>query len=138
MAGRKKGKQRTNAEDIPISSFSDIAFLLNIYFILVTSLQQFSGFMTNIPSADKAPANQQSEEMPTVKIHDGTITIKEENLTLEQFRQKLTTYDLPKREGDKKIVIIEATGQVPYQQYFETMAAITKAGGIVGIVKEDE
>jgi biopolymer transport protein ExbD len=138
MAGRKKAKQRTNAEDIPISSFSDIAFLLNIYFILVTSLQQFSGFLTNIPSADKAPAGQQSEEMPTVKLHDGVLTLKQENLTLDQFRQKLVSYQLPKREGDKKVIIIEATGQVPYQQYFETMAAITKAGGIVGIVKEDE
>ena len=138
MAGRKKAKHRTNAEDIPISSFSDIAFLLNIYFILVTSLQQFSGFLTNIPSADKAPAGQQSEEMPTVKLHDGVLTLKQENLTLDQFRQKLVSYQLPKREGDKKVIIIEATGQVPYQQYFETMAAITKAGGIVGIVKEDE
>lgn len=134
---KQKVKQRTNAEDLPITSFSDIAFLLNIYFILVTSLQQMYGFMATIPSADKVQGQTTSEQAPTVQLHSGIITMNEQNLTLDEFRQKLVSMNLPTRQGDGRVVVIEATGTVPYQQYFEVMSAITKAGGIVGIVKEE-
>lgn len=134
---KKKVKQRTNAEDIPITSFSDIAFLLNIYFILVTSLQQIFGFTANIPAADKVQAQATSDQAPTVQLHSGIITMNEQNMTMDEFRTKLGTMNLPRKKDDAKVVVIEATGLVPYQQYFEVMSAITKAGGIVGIVKED-
>jgi biopolymer transport protein ExbD len=134
---KRKAKQRTNAEDLPITSFSDIAFLLNIYFILVTSLQQLHGFMANIPAADKTQGQTTSEQAPTVQLHSGIITMNEQNMTVEEFRLKLASMNLPTRQGDGRVVVIEATGMVPYQQYFEVMSAITKAGGIVGIVKED-
>jgi biopolymer transport protein ExbD len=134
---RRKEKQRTNAEDLPITSFSDIAFLLNIYFILVTSLQQMHGFMATIPSADKAAGATSADQAPTVQLHSGVITMNEKNMTLDDFRTKLVSMNLPTRTGDGKVVVIEATGTVPYQQYFEVMSSITKAGGVVGIVKED-
>jgi biopolymer transport protein ExbD len=134
---KRKVKQRTNAEDIPISSFSDIAFLLNIYFILVTSLQQISGFVAAIPSADKVATQATSEVAPTVQLHSGSITMNDQYMTMDEFRAKLTTMNLPTKQGDGKVVVIEATGTVPYQQYFEVMSSITKAGGVVGIVKED-
>lgn len=134
---KKKVKQRTNAEDLPITSFSDIAFLLNIYFILVTSLQQMYGFMAAIPAADKVSGPSSVDQAPTVQLHSGIITMNEQNLTLDDFRTKLVSMNLPTKQGDGKVVVIEATGVVPYQQYFEVMSAITKAGGIVGIVKED-
>jgi biopolymer transport protein ExbD len=134
---KQKVKQRTNAEDLPITSFSDIAFLLNIYFILVTSLQQLYGFMANIPSADKVQGQTASEQAPTVQLHSGVITMSDQNMTIDEFRQKLASMNLPTRQGDGRVVVIEATGTVPYQQYFEVMSAITKAGGIVGIVKEE-
>lgn len=134
---RRKEKTRTNAEDLPITSFSDIAFLLNIYFILVTSLQQLYGFMAAIPAADKVQTGSTADQAPTVQLHSSIITMNEQNMTLDEFRVKLSTMNLPLKKDDAKVVVIEATGTVPYQQYFEVMSAITKAGGIVGIVKEE-
>jgi hypothetical protein len=34
--------------------------------------------------------------------------------------------------------MLEATGKVEYQSYFEVMAAITEAGGTICIVREAE
>ena len=40
-------------------------------------------------------------------------------------------------KADHRIVILEAQAGIPYQDYYEVMAVISEASGIVAIVKED-
>ena len=61
--GSKHQKQRRDRE-VPVSAFSDIAFLLIIFFILATTLVQVSGVITEIPSGEQAQT-QQEEETPS-------------------------------------------------------------------------
>lgn len=129
--------RRREAEELPVSSFSDIAFLLIIFFILVTSLEQFAGFEANIPSGEKSEQTQ-TDEMPTIKLHNGIINYNENVLSIEELRGQLTAMNLREKAEDKRIVLLEASGQVPYQPYYEVMAAISAAGGVVGIVQEGE
>lgn len=136
--GFKRPPRQGGADDIPTSSFSDIAFLLIIFFILVTSLQQFTGFKTDLPSGEQSQ-EEQDEEMPTVKLHNDSITFGEEPVNIEELRRELAGLKLTERASeDDRLVIIEATGNTTYQSYYQVMAAIRKAGGVVGILKEGE
>ena len=37
--------------EIPVASFVDLAFLLNIFFIMVTSFSEFTGVVADVPAA---------------------------------------------------------------------------------------
>lgn len=132
-------RRRADTDDLPVSSFSDIAFLLIIFFILVTSLEQFAGFQASLPAGDQSAEQVDAEEMPTVKVHDSRITLNEETVSAEQLFQRLAAMNLAERASDEdRIVIIEASGRVPYQVYYEVMAAISGAGGVIAIVQEGD
>jgi len=139
MAKHRK-KKGTTGEDIPVASFSDVAFLLIIFFLLATTLQKVSGFKTELPAGEKA--EQQAEEMPTVTLKGGHVYLNENAQPLRsitELRQKLIDLKLPeKKSKDDRIVTLETVGFVEYQQYFEAMSVITAAGGYIGIVREDE
>lgn len=121
---------------VPTDSISDIAFLLIIFFILTTSIQRLTGFRTELPSGERA-AVQQAEKTPTVAVHDGTVALDGESVSLDQLRLKLEALQLHDKTNEAKVVILESAGAVNYQQYFEVMAAISAAGGVVGVIQEE-
>ena len=135
MVGKRRKQRSMGCDDIPVASFSDIAFLLIIFFILATTLVKTQGFHTEFPQGEK------SEEPPkkttTVQLHKGKITLNDEQVDLAKLKAALAELKLHTRTGDAKVVIIEATGKADYQRYFEVMAAITRAGGTICIVREE-
>jgi biopolymer transport protein ExbD len=133
VAGRRD-RGGDEALEVPVQSFSDIAFLLIIFFILVTSLTQIAGIVTDIPSGQKAEAK--SEKTNIVSIHNGEIALNDAELSVESLRKKLKGLKLEKKKGDEKIIMLEATGKVAYQQYYEVMTSITAAGGVIAIVQD--
>ena len=135
MVGKRRKQRSMGCDDIPVASFSDIAFLLIIFFILATTLVKTQGFHTEFPQGEK------SEEPPkkttTVQLHKGKITLNDEQVDLAKLKAALAELKLHTRAGDAKVVILEATGKADYQHYFEVMAAITRAGGTICIVREE-
>lgn len=133
---RKRQTRRFSWDDVPLTSFSDIAFLLIIFFILATTLAQTRGFDTEFPQGEK------SEEPPkkttTILLRAGKITLNDEPVDVPTLRAELAELKLDRKQGDDKIVLLEAHGKVGYQRYFEVMAAITQAGGKTCIVREEE
>jgi biopolymer transport protein ExbD len=125
--------------EIPTDSVSDIAFLLIIFFILTTTLTKLSGFTAELPSA---AANQQQAtsdaKTPTVQLANGKLLFDEREVSSAALRERLLDLRLDKRQGEERIVMLEAAGKVDYQTYYEVMAAISTAGGVVAIVEEDE
>ena len=117
----------------------DIAFLLIIFFILVTSLVQIQGFYAKIPSGEKSDNVEQKGT--SVILRMGKIRLNDEAVRdAQELRGKLAELKLDQlpETNEKKIVIFEAIGRVKYQDYFGVMAAIADAGGIIGIVREDK
>ncbi len=51
---RRRHRRDHGCDDIPVASFSDIAFLLIIFFILATTLAKTRGFITELPSGEKS------------------------------------------------------------------------------------
>jgi len=135
MAGKRPRRRKMGCDDIPVASFADIAFLLIIFFILATTLVRTQGFHTEFPQGEK------SEEPPrkttTVQLHEGKITLNDGQVDLAGLRAGLAELKLHTRTGDDRVVLLEATGKVDYQRYFEVMAAITRAGGTICIVREE-
>ncbi len=119
----------------PVSSFSDIAFLLIIFFILVTSLSQLTGLQTDMPAAEKSQT--QPEQTPTIVLTEGgRMQFNDEVISIEELRRALAALSLSEKEGEDRVVLLEASGRVAYQDYYQVMAAVSAAGGIIGIVQE--
>lgn len=124
--------------DIPTDSVSDIAFLLIIFFILTTTLAKLTGFQSELPSADASQRQAQNQpKTPGVQLANGKLLFNEQEVTPQVLRERLLDLRLGSRQGEDKVVMLEAAGKVDYQTYFETMAAITTAGGVVAIVEEE-
>jgi biopolymer transport protein ExbD len=125
---------------IPTDSVSDIAFLLIIFFILTTTLSKLSGFTAELPSADASQkqAAATDTKTPGVQIAGGKLLFNEQEVSLDTLRDRLLDLQLGKKEGQEKVVMLEAAGKVDYQSYYEAMAAISAAGGVVAIVEEGE
>jgi len=74
---------------------------------------------------------------PTVQLTSGKILFNEQEVSGPALRERLLDLQLSKKQGEEKIVMLEAAGKVDYQSYFEAMAAISAAGGVVAIVEEE-
>ncbi|NLE67728.1 MAG: biopolymer transporter ExbD [Lentisphaerae bacterium] len=132
---KKFKKTQLSDADIPTASFSDVAFLLNIFFILTATLVQPTGFHADIPAGEQGQAQEQ--KMPTVALSaDGKIIYNDSPVSMKQLRAMLREADLPNKLPDSRTVLLTASGNVPYQDYFETMSVISSAGGLVAIMRE--
>jgi len=124
--------------DIPTDSVSDIAFLLIIFFILTTTLAKLTGFKAELPAAAASQQAAKTEtKTPSVQLAGGKLLFNEQEVALAALRERLLDLRLGTKQGEEKVVMLEAAGQVNYQTYFETMAAISAAGGVVAIVQEE-
>jgi biopolymer transport protein ExbD len=132
---RERKRRKAGCDDIPVTSFSDIAFLLIIFFLLATTLVKTQGFITDFPSGQKSEKPQ--EKTAAIALRDGKITLNDQEVDVARLRADLKALRLDARQGDAKVVLMEATGKVDYQTYFEVMAAITEAGGTICIIREE-
>lgn len=129
-------KKQLDQNAIPTTSLADMMFLLLIFFIMTTTLARTTGFVTDVPAGTKGPADS-SEKTPTVMLHDGKITVDSQDYAAEDLRRFIKGLQLDKRTGDGKVVVVQTTGQVSYQQYYEVLALIRNNGGVVAIVSEE-
>ena len=98
-------------------------------------LVKTQGFTTDFPSGQKSEKPQ--EKTATIALRDGKIALNDKEVDVAQLRADLKALRLDTRTGDARVVLLEATGKVDYQTYFEVMAAITEAGGTICIVREE-
>jgi len=129
--------KRKREVGIPLDSFSDIAFLLIIFFILTTSIQKMTGFRTELPAGQQSQVKQ-TEKTPTVNISAGGVMLNEKTVSLEQLAAELTALELGSKKDEQRVVLLDSGPDADYQLYFEVMALITAADGVIGILTEDE
>lgn len=135
---RKRAKKERDGE-IPVGSFSDIAFLLIVYFMVATTLVKVKAIQADIPSGESSSSeSSESDDTPTIALINGQIKFKENNVTLEVLNERLEALKLNEKEGDKKVILLESSPDTPYSLYFKALAAISSNGGVVAIVEEEE
>jgi biopolymer transport protein ExbD len=121
---------------IPTDSFGDIAFLLIIFFVVATKLVQKLGVVAEMPSGQRS--STPSAKSTTVQIVDNRLLLDNEQVDGMVLRERLRKKELAKQSGDARVVVIEASGEVNYQAYFDVMATISGAGGVIAIATEEE
>ncbi len=135
---RLSRKDRADA-DIDVGSFSDIAFLLIIFFILTCTFLRPAGEEVRVPSGKSDPEQDSSEKQPTVNVNaDGILWNGEVAMDLERLQEKPNSLKLHQADKDKRSVILDCADEVSYQTYFDVCMAITKAGGVVALMEHDE
>jgi len=132
----KRGKKKPAAEP-NVGPFSDIAFLLIIYFILTTTLSAMMGNKLDIPAARENPKKSKKEQ-PTIVLSPEKLAWgkQQEDVTLRQLRVKLMNLNLSARPQGKRIVVLDCAPKTAYQKYYEVVMAIEEAGGVLGMITQ--
>ena len=132
LFGRKKKYREIT---IPTDSFSDIAFLLIIYFLVATSLVKIKSISADLPAGEKS-ASAQTDKTPTINLRGSEIFFNDKPLDLKALNARLATLELTKLEPDKRVVLLESAAGTLYQNYFQALAAISANGGVVALVED--
>ena len=137
MTKRSSRVKKYREMAIPTDSFSDIAFLLIIYFLVATSLVKVKSITADLPAGEKS-SNAQSDKTPTVNLRGNEIFFNDKPLDLPELNARLAALELPALAPDKRVVLLESAAGTPYQNYFQALAAISANGGVVAIVEEEK
>lgn len=131
----KEKKHRSG--EIPTGSFSDIAFLLIIYFLVATTLVKVKTITADMPSGQKSP-QAQTDKTPTVKLNGPQIFFNDNPVDIPELEARLAALELGAAEASKKVIMLESTSNTPYENYFHALAAISANGGVVALVEDEE
>ena len=131
----KEKKHRSG--EIPTNSFSDIAFLLIIYFLVATTLVKVKTITADLPTGEK-DSQAQSSKTPTVNLRGAEVMFNDQKVDIDELNAKLADLELPTKDPSKRVVLLESTKGTPYQNYFQALATISAQGGVVALVEEDE
>jgi biopolymer transport protein ExbD len=124
--------------DIDVTSFSDIAFLLIIFFVLTTTFVKTMGLAIMIPSSTQDPAKKSEDQFPTVILAAESMQFKDQDVTMDQFRERLAEMKLPEKKEAERFIVLESAPEVSYERYFEAVTAISKLGGYLVIQESTE
>lgn len=125
-----------------LTSFSDIANLLIIFFILTTSLVRPFGRQMEMPSSAKPPEEKrQSEDTLSIRLSPESVRLSrgennEREVTMNELRAELLKRNFPALPPDKRAVVVESTPETNYERYYSVATAIAAAGGVVAVMTE--
>jgi len=131
--------RRSLTPEINVGAFSDIAFLLIIFFILTTTFVRPAGDRLQIP-AGTTDQSRKTDKQITVNLRPGEILFGEKSspMDLNLLRATLLGANLPALPEDKRMVILDSAPDVPYEEYFQVVMAISNAGGALALVDHEE
>jgi biopolymer transport protein ExbD len=138
MFGRSKKQIKKHRDgEIPVGSFSDIAFLLIIYFLVATSLVKVKSIQADLPSGEKA-TQAQSEKVPIVNLRGTEVFFNDKPVTILELGDRLGALDLRDKDDSRRVIMLESTRDTSYEAYFQALATISANGGVVAIVEEEK
>ena len=131
--------------DIDVGPFSDISFLLIIFFILTTQIAAFKGTVINIPSGSKTQDEKKKEENKqlTIEVKGSVVTLVDQNakgvqVDLQELKDRLMVEDLANKENvNERFVVLQADKTVPYELYFRIVVMIQECGGYLSLLEDD-
>lgn len=134
---RKQKEKKHRTGEIPTGSFSDIAFLLIIYFLVATTLVKVQSVTADLPTGEKQ-ADAQVDKTPVVNLRGTEIFFSDKKVSVENFNARLAALKLAEQPPENRVIMLESTKDTPYEVYFQALAAISSNDGVVAIVEEEE
>jgi biopolymer transport protein ExbD len=134
----KRSKQEKKHRDgtIPTDSFSDIAFLLIVYFLVATTLVKVKTITADLPAGEKS-TQAQSDKTPIINLRGAEIFFNDKPVQIAELNERLAALDLLNQNADKRVIMLESAKGTPYENYFQALATISANGGVVAIVEEE-
>jgi biopolymer transport protein ExbD len=133
---RSKQEKKHRSGEIPTGSFSDIAFLLIIYFLVATTLVKVKSITADLPAGEKS-TQAQSDKTPIINLRGAEVFFNDKRMEMPELNERLAALDLPNQDGEKRVIMLESAKGTPYENYFQALAAISANGGVVAIVEEE-
>ncbi len=137
MRKRYSREKKHRSGEIPTGSFSDIAFLLIIYFLVATTLVKVKTITADLPSGEKSTQSQ-PEKTPIVNLRGAEVFFNDTKMNMEGLNQRLATLNLADREPAKRVIMLESAKGTPYEHYFQALATISANDGVVAIVEDEK
>ena len=129
-----KRKKQANTE-IDVGSFSDIAFLLIIFFILTTTFTKIAGNKIEIPSgSDEQSEEEQKQLSVTLSADDIVYGEGAKSISIDELRVELAKEKFETKEPEDRMVVLETGGEVLYERYFQVVMAINDADGVLTLI----
>jgi biopolymer transport protein ExbD len=118
-------KERKRAAEIPTASMADIAFLLLIFFLVVTTIDVDKGLGLTLPPKGEE-LEVRSKNICNILVNaQGQVLIDEQpaqiNLVSEIVKQKIM-------ENSKLIISLKTTKQTKYEVYIKVLDQLKMAG----------
>lgn len=131
-ASRGRRQVGTSLSEINVTPFVDVMLVLLVIFMVTAPMMQ-SGIGINLPQAetDSKPA----EEGLTLSVtKDGYIHIGDATININLLERRLTDHFLNR---PKKVVYLQADGDLPFKTVVRIMDITKKAGiEVIGIITE--
>lgn len=134
---RYSREKKHRSGEIPTGSFSDIAFLLIIYFLVATTLVKVKTITADLPSGEKS-SETQSDKTPIVNLRGEEVFFNDKKVEMKLLNERLAALDLGEKEPGDRVIMLESAKGTPYENYFQALATISANDGVVAIVEEDE
>jgi len=137
MSRKRYSREKKHRDgEIPTGSFSDIAFLLIIYFLVATTLVKVKSITADLPTGEKN-AQAQTDKTPTVNLRGEEIFFNDKKVELTMLNERLAALELADKDPSQRVIMMESAAGTPYQSYFQALAAISANGGVVALVEEE-
>ena len=134
---RTKKEKKNRDLAIPTDSFSDIAFLLIIYFLVATTLIKVKSITADLPAGEKS-TQAQSEKTPIINLRGEEVFFNDKKTSIKELNERLAALELSKQEAEKRVIMLESAQGTPYENYFQALAAISAHDGVVAIVENEK
>lgn len=138
MSRKRHSKEKKNRDmAIPTDSFSDIAFLLIIYFLVATTLIKVNSISADLPAGEKSTSSQ-PEKTPIINLRGSEVFFNDKKTSLDELNERLAALELAKQAAEKRVIMLESAQGTPYENYFQALAAISANDGVVAIVESEK
>ncbi len=119
-------RREKSSPEIPTGSMADIVFLLLVFFLVTTTMNQDKGIGMHLPPAGESKKIQKKNICNIWVNIDGEILINlEQNIPLNQLRA-----DIEQRlaQNDKLIISLKADEETPYEKFIDVLDEIKLSG----------
>jgi biopolymer transport protein ExbD len=135
MQLRRKSRREV---DLDLTAFSDIAFLLIIFFLVATTFIHNTGTPLEIPTGTSDKEESQ-DKITTIDVTPEKILYNGEGASIDiaALRLLLQKEGFAKRPSKERMVMIQSASEVECERYYQIVTAISQAGGVLAMLEDE-
>lgn len=116
---------RSTAE-ITLSSMSDIAFLLIIFFLVTSIFLMKDGLHVSMPDKNRPPVFISKDKILTIEFRkDGALYLKDKITGIAEIKAELLKWNT---DSSGKAVLLKISGELPYEKAVTLIDAVKASG----------